>query len=102
MTYNVRFTSDAEDYIVRLFEFVLVRDDGDWIIAEGALQAIKLAINNLEFSPFSHRKAIVGNSFIRELIIPFGATGYVALFEIESDELVTILAIRYQREDDCI
>ena len=102
MSYRVRFTADAEHYIVRLYEFVLARDDDDWLLAERALQAIKMAINHLQFSPFSHRKAIVGNSFIRELIIPYGATGYVALFEIESDELVTILAIRHQREDDYI
>lgn len=102
MTYNVRFTKDAEDDIVRLYEFILARDDGDWLLAERALKAIKMAVNNLQFSPFSHRKVIAGNSFIRELIIPFGATGYVALFEIESDVLVTILAIRHQREDDYI
>jgi plasmid stabilization system protein ParE len=100
VSYKVRFTADAEEDTVRLYEFVLARDEGDWLPAERALQAIKMAINYLQFSPFSHRKAIAGNSFIRELIIPFGATGYVALFEIESDELVTILAIRHQREDD--
>ncbi len=102
MSYKVRFTADAEDDIVRLYEFVLARDDGEWLLAERALQAIKMAVDHLQFSPFSHRKAIVGNSFIRELIIPFGDTGYVALFEIESDEWVTILAIRHQREDDYV
>jgi hypothetical protein len=42
-----------------------------------------------------------------ELVIPFGASGYVALFEIEgaqddvtSENYVTILALRHQREDD--
>ncbi len=30
----------------------------------------------------------------------FGAAGYVALFEIEDNETVTILAIRHQREED--
>jgi len=34
------------------------------------------------------------------LIIPFGSAGYVALFEIEGNDLVTVLAIRHQREDD--
>jgi mRNA-degrading endonuclease RelE of RelBE toxin-antitoxin system len=37
---------------------------------------------------------------LRELVIPFGAAGYVALFEIEDNETVTILAIRHQREED--
>ena len=37
---------------------------------------------------------------IRELIIPFGHTGYVALFEIVDNHTVIIGAIRHQREDD--
>ena len=40
------------------------------------------------------------SSFIRELIIPFGNTGYVALFEIVNNSTVIIGAIRHQREDD--
>ena len=38
--------------------------------------------------------------FLRELIIPFGRTGYVALFEVEDAATVTILAVRHQLEDD--
>jgi len=34
------------------------------------------------------------------MVIPFGAGGYVALFEIESGEVVTILAVRHQKEED--
>ena len=34
------------------------------------------------------------------MVIPFGAAGYVALFEIEDNATVTILAIRHQREED--
>ncbi len=34
------------------------------------------------------------------LIVSFGTSGYVPLFEIESAEHVTILAVRHQREDD--
>ena len=29
-----------------------------------------------------------------------GANGYVALFEIEDNQTVTVLAIRHQREED--
>jgi hypothetical protein len=54
----------------------------------------------LENSPFSYRKADVDNPFLRELVIPFGASGYVALFEIDNEHSVTILAVRHQREDD--
>jgi hypothetical protein len=37
---------------------------------------------------------------LRELIIAFGASGYVALFEIDGAETVTVLAVRQQCEDD--
>jgi hypothetical protein len=64
------------------------------------LDAIRHGISGLEVSPFSYRKAIGTSPFLRELVIPFGSAGYVALFEIEDNEYVTILAIRHQREDD--
>lgn len=38
--------------------------------------------------------------FLREIIMPFGAAGYVALFEIGCTRTVTILAVRHQLEDD--
>jgi hypothetical protein len=36
----------------------------------------------------------------RELLIPFGQSGYVLLYEVDSAASVTILAARHQREDD--
>jgi len=41
-----------------------------------------------------------GNPFLREVIIPFGSAGYVALFEIENRDTITLLAMRHQREQD--
>jgi len=100
MTYSVRFTEHAQADLVRLYQFVLSRDAADWQVAERALETIRQAVKALEISPFSYRKASVDDAFLRELIIPFGSSGYVALFEIEDSETVTILAIRHQREDD--
>ena len=100
MSYRVRFTEAAESDLLRLYEFILARDDTDWALATRALEAIKHAIRSLEGSPFSYRKASPDNPFLRELIIPFGASGYVALFEIEDQQTVTILAVRHQREED--
>ncbi len=54
----------------------------------------------LETFPFSCRKAEAGNPFLRELVIPFGGAGCVALFEIEDDRTVTVLAVRHHREND--
>ena len=47
-----------------------------------------------------HDHPATPDPFLRELVIPFGAAGYVALFEIESNGIVSILAVRHQREDD--
>lgn len=56
----------------------------------------------LQAVPSSCRKALGGdgNPFLRELIIPFGTFGYVALFEVENSDTVTVLAVRHQREED--
>lgn len=101
MNFRVRFTEEALADLERLYDFALQRDDGDWSAAERALEAIRNAIVLLETSPFSCRKASPHDSFLRELIIGFGASGYVALFEIEDARTVTVLAVRHQREEDC-
>jgi plasmid stabilization system protein ParE len=102
VSFRVRLTRGAEADLVRLFDFVLERElerDGDLSLAEQALASIGAGFATLKSSPFTCRKA--GQSpFLRELIIPFGRTGYVALFEIESGSDVLILAVRHQREDD--
>jgi plasmid stabilization system protein ParE len=100
VSYQVRFTEEAEADLVRLYEFILAKDQSDWSLATRALEAIKNGIRGLELSPFSYRKATPDNPFLRELIIPFGASGYVALFEIDNDQTVTILAVRHQLEED--
>ena len=97
--FKVRFTPEAEADLLRLFDFLLAQDAA---AAEKARAAIAKAIELLEVFPFSCRKALGGdgNPFLRELIIPFGGSGYVALFEIEKRETVTLLAVRHQREED--
>jgi plasmid stabilization system protein ParE len=95
----VRFTEEAEADLLRLFDYLLEQDIS---AAERAELAIAKAVELLQIFPFSCRKAVggAGDSFLRELIIPFSSSGYVALFDIEGDGYVTILAVRHQREDD--
>lgn len=97
MTFAVRYSQGALDDLERLYDYLLVRDIE---LAEKAYQAIAKATEFLENFPFSCRKASADDAFLRELVIPFGSSGYVALFEIEDSETVTILAIRHQREED--
>jgi plasmid stabilization system protein ParE len=104
VTFNVRLTREAEADIERLFfDFVLerevARDGGELELAQEALVAMRAGIATLQTSPFTCRKA--GRSpFLRELVIPFGHSGYIALFEVEDAATVTVLAVRHQLEDD--
>ena len=97
MTFRVRYAKKARADIKRLYAFLLDRDVD---AADKAVEAIVRTIDTLKEFPFAARKAAGDNLFIRELIIPFGSAGYVALFEVEDATTVTILAIRHQREDD--
>jgi plasmid stabilization system protein ParE len=103
MTYRVTFSLAAAEDLERLFDFALQREleseAGDLDIPDRALQSIKTAIASLQASPFGYRKA-ASSPFLRELVIPFGSAGYVALFEIVDSQTVIIGAIRHQREDD--
>ena len=101
MTFVVRYSASARDDLKRLYEYLLDRASTaeDLALAERALAAITEWVDGLGRSLFIHRKA--GSSpFLRELLIPFGNSGYVALFEIEGVSTVTILAVRHQLEDD--
>lgn len=102
MTFDVRFSVAADDDLERLFDFLLNRAETveDLELAGVAINAIRsAALNQLAVTPHSFRKA--GQSRTRrELIIPFGATGYVALCEIEGPTRVVVLAVRHQREED--
>ena len=97
MSYVVRFTPVAARDLQRLFDFL---DQRDAKAARRARSAIAKGIEFLRDFPFSCRKASTEHPLLRELIINFGANGYVALFEIEDKQTVTVLAVRHQREDD--
>ena len=103
MVFRVKLTQEAEDDLIRLYDFILERElqrlcTGDLELAEKALQSIKDGFTSLNRSPFTCRKTDQ-NPFLRELIIPFDCSGYVALFEILDSTLVVIAAVRHQNED---
>ena len=68
-------------------------------LPEQAIAVLRAGMGTLKYSPFTCRK--VGQSpFLRELIVPFGRSGDVALFEIEDASNVVVVAVRHQLEDD--
>ena len=96
--YRVRLTREALDDLKRLQAFLIEKDPA---AASRAVDAIATSFVLLEHSPFSCRKAWPGDRpLLRELVIPFGSAGYVALFEIDGPGCVSILAVRHQREED--
>lgn len=97
MSFQLRLTAAAQQDLEQLFDFLASHD---FAAALRARAAIEKAWEFAEAMPFGCRKADDANPFLRELVIPFGNAGYVALFEIENDEVLSVLAIRHQREDD--
>ncbi|QED29294.1 type II toxin-antitoxin system RelE/ParE family toxin [Microvenator marinus] len=96
MNFQIRFTPEALEDLLRLFDF---HAEHDIELARRSSVALRQAITVLEEFPFSGRKIDSQRPFLRELLVPFGRSGYVALFEIEENS-VTVLALRHQRESD--
>lgn len=101
MTYSVFLTQEALEDFRRLEDFLIdsALKRGDLDLPGRAVAAIRSELRLLETNPFTCRIA-EEDRFERELVIPFGASGYVALFRIIDDEQVAIAAIRHHREDD--
>ena len=61
-------------------------------------QAIKQQFARLETHPETGRP-FPGHADLRELVIPFGDSGYVALYSYQADDnAVYVLAFRHQKE----
>jgi plasmid stabilization system protein ParE len=90
---TVVYSARSLTHLERAFEFLRKENPG---AAVAAAQAIRSAVDNLGTHPLLGRR-IHGD--IRELVISYGATGYIALYRflVPQDE-IRILAIRHQRE----
>jgi plasmid stabilization system protein ParE len=71
-------------------------DDVERAHASAHAAAIQSAVENLAAHPLVGRRI---EEDLRELVISFGETGYIALyrFDVQQDE-VRVLALRHQRE----
>ncbi len=101
MKFSVVLTREALQDLQRLEDFLveLALQHGDFGLPARAVDAIRAEMRLLERNPYTCRIAH-DNPLERELLIPFGSSGYVALFEIVGDDEVVISALRHQREDD--
>ncbi len=90
---TVVYSARALSHIERAFELLANANPDAAIAAAGAIRS---AVENLATHPLIGRRV---HGDIRELVISYGQTGYIALyrFVVPQDE-VRVLAIRHQRE----
>lgn len=89
----VVYSKRALDHIERAFVFLRDKIPD---AAQNAVTAIRSAVDNLAAHPLVGRR-VEGD--LRELIISYGHSGYVALYRfLVSRDEVRILAIQHQRE----
>jgi len=88
-TYSARALADLD----RLFDFLVAENPN---AAAAAAAVIVDAVTILERHPYIGRPV---RGRLRELVISYGRTGYVALYRVAArGDRVEILAIRHQRE----
>ena len=93
---HVRLSARAQSDILRLHAFLLGKDLN---AAKRVVLAIREAFMPIKQSHLIGRP-VEDSTELRELVIEFGASGYLALYRFEpSMDVVTILAIKHQRED---
>ena len=99
--FEVRYAPEAEADLLRLFEHLVDRAETveELSVAASAIAALRAGIESLSRHPFLYRKHH-DDPLLRELLVPFGASGYVALYRILDAEHVLVLALRHQLEDD--
>ena len=90
---QIVYSGRSLDHIERALEFLHNENPA---AALRAVSAIQSAVENLAAHPLIGRRL---EGELRELIISYGRTGYVALYRfVVSRDEVRILAIRHQRE----
>ena len=92
---EIAYSPNAIANIERAFEYLAEKDPRS---ALAAASAIRTGVKVLARHPLIGRPA---EDELRELVISFGRTGYVALYRfVPSENRVRVLALRHQRELD--
>lgn len=93
---QVRLSQRAQADLSRLYAFIASKIGA----AQRAVLAIREAFVPLRHAPTIGRLVEDSNE-LREIVIDFGASGYLALYRFEPAlDAVTVLAIKHQSEDD--
>lgn len=96
MSYKIQFTERALDDLKRLFLFLEARDQSAVVRAR---KVVARAMDLLEGFPWSCRPVYARDERFRELVIPFGRSGYLCRFRIVGEDEIRVLGFRHQREE---
>ena len=92
---TVVYSRRALDHLERAFDFLAKQDPKSDV---ASVHAFRSAVELLATHPLIGRRV---ERDLRELVISFGKTGYVALYRfLPSSDEVRVLAIKHQRELD--
>jgi len=93
---SVRLSPRAHGDTLRLHKWL---SDKSPLAAKKALEQITKSLEILKQQPKIGRPADWISEEFRELVIPFGASGYLALYQFdESANEAVVVAIRHQKE----
>ena len=93
---QIIYTPKALDDLVRLRVFL---HDKNPDAAKRAVAVIRLAIKSSALYPERFRP-VLNLPFYREILIDFGASGYIARFRHEPGGNILIVRIKHQLEDE--
>ncbi len=95
--YQVEVSVAAQEDVEQLHDFL---SDIDMRLADKAIGEIFKGYTFLQTFAQSCRLASFNQpgTAYRELIVNFGKSGYLVLFEINDEKTLTIIAVRHQRE----
>lgn len=92
---QIIFTATALRDLERLREFLRSKNPP---AAQRAASAIINTIRKLESYPDIGRPIDDNDFSFRELLIDFGDTGYLTMYQYDGGERLTVLCIRHQKE----
>lgn len=93
---QIIYTEQAQRDLSHLYDFLKKKDKS---VALRAIKTIRAAINETQKMPDGFRP-VADLPHFREVIIDFGASGYIARFRYEKGGDIYIVRIKHQLEDD--
>jgi plasmid stabilization system protein ParE len=91
---QVIYTADALDDLIRLHRFLRDKSEN---AADKARGEIRSGIARIAQAPMGHRP-VDGHPNLRDLVVRFGANGYIVRYRYIVGSDIVILRIRHQRE----